>query len=113
MRKIFRICLVLVMSKAKDHPEQQRQFSGVLLHLSHGRGGGSILAGSRSVSAAPQQSEICVKFSVFHTVFAVKFCGEIFPHLNLGKCSTETITPNFTPNFTQRKKNAVNGEIVL
>ena len=24
-------------------------------------------------SAAPQQSEICVKFSVFHTVFAVKF----------------------------------------
>ena len=25
------------------------------------------------VSAAPQQSEICVKFSVFHTVFDVKF----------------------------------------
>ena len=23
--------------------------------------------------AAPQQSEICVKFSVFHTVFDVKF----------------------------------------
>ena len=26
-----------------------------------------------SFSAAPQQSEICVKFSVFHTVFDVKF----------------------------------------
>ena len=25
------------------------------------------------LSAAPQQSEICVKFSVFHTVFEMKF----------------------------------------
>ena len=25
------------------------------------------------LSAAPQQSEICVKFSVFHTVFDMKF----------------------------------------
>ena len=31
----------------------------------------------RSISAAPQQSEICVKFSVFHSVFDVNF-GEIF-----------------------------------
>ena len=38
-------------------------------------GGVSNGGGSRSglVSAAPQQSEICVKFSVFHTVFDVKF----------------------------------------
>ena len=31
------------------------------------------IADPRNLSAAPQQSEICVKFSVFHTVFDVKF----------------------------------------
>ena len=44
------------------------------------------------LSAAPQQSEICVKFSVFHTVFDVKFC-EIFRRTpKPGKRSTENFT---------------------
>ena len=72
--------------------------------------GGDLKMGSRrvavnraqkSISATPQQSEICVKFSVFHTVLAS----------NLVKCSdseTQTLEnvargkfhQNFTRNFT-------------
>ena len=36
-------------------------------------GGGGELGLRKIFSAAPPQSEICVKFSVFHTVFDVKF----------------------------------------
>ena len=40
----------------------------------------------------PQQSETCVKFSVFRTIFGVKF-GDIFlGHPSPGKCSTENFT---------------------
>ena len=54
-------------------------------------------------SAAPQQSEICVKFSVFHTVFDVKFS---VAHPNPGTRSTENFTKishQISRQFWQRK----------
>ena len=53
-----------------------------------------------SVSATPQQSEICVKFSVFYTVFGVKL-------MKFSESDTQTLEnaacgkshSNFTPNF--------------
>ena len=62
------------------------------------------------LSATPQQGEICVKFSVFHTVSGVKF-SEIFRfgHPNPGKRSAWKISPEFhiSRHLWQRK----NGEI--
>ena len=49
----------------------------------------------------PQQGEICMKVSVFHTVFGVMF-REIFRvgHPNSGKCSTRISHQKFTATVT-------------
>ena len=54
-------------------------------------------------SAAPQQSEICVKFSVFHTVFDVKFWW-IFPsHTQTLENVARKISPKFHAKFHESR----------
>ena len=55
-----------LQSRATEHKQQKTFICGI-------RGVPPI---PERVSAAPQQSEICVKFSVFHTVFDVNFSQE-------------------------------------
>ena len=56
------------------------------------------------ISTTHQQSEICVKFSVFHTVLVWNF-GEIlrFGHPNPGKRSTQKISCQIARHLWQRK----------
>ena len=59
-----------------------------------------ILMNCHTLSATPQRSEICLKFSVFHTLFGVKSCeGFRFVHPNPGKRTARKISPNFHAKF--------------
>ena len=53
------------------------------------------------ISTSSWQGEICVKFSVFHTVLGVN-CTRIFRfgHPNPGNYGTRKISPKFAPDFT-------------
>ena len=54
---------------------------------------------SQFFSAAPQQSEICVKFSVFHTVFDVKFWRNFPSHTQTLENVARKISPKFHAKF--------------
>ena len=54
---------------------------------------------SLKVSAAPQQSEICVKFSVFHTVFDVKFWWNFPSRTQTLENVARKISPKFHAKF--------------
>ena len=54
---------------------------------------------TRCVSAVPQQSEICVKFSVLHTVFDVKFWRNFPPHTQTLENVARKISPKFHARF--------------
>ena len=59
-----RMCIVLIECFRRWDCTSCLRFSGLFFHA------------ARCVSATPQQSAICAKFSVFHAVFCVNF-GEI------------------------------------
>ena len=59
----------------------------------------TILMRQGYVSAAPQQSEICVKFSVFHTVFDVKSWWNFPSHTQTLENVARKISPKFHAKF--------------
>ena len=75
----------IIRARVRGHTEPKRRFSQIrpdfCRFLPFPR--------QQKLSAAPQQSEICVKFSIFHTVFDVKFS---VAHPNPGKRSVENFT---------------------
>ena len=65
------------------------------------------LQSAQTLSAAPQQSEICVKFSVFHTVFDVKFWWNFPSHTQTLENAARKISPKshakFQDSFGRKK----------
>ena len=65
---------------------------------SSGSGGGQLLLDS-VLCETPQQSEICVKFSVFHTVFDVKVWWNFTSHTQTLENVARKISPKFHAKF--------------